>query len=367
MKSTHSQRIERWLGIERTEQISRSMRGWYGAPITLLDVPGSVRVGADGDFTGPFEHGFFASALDKAHELLKRASRVQHGVTNVGFASISDALLRNSSGFGQSLSGNISKVGPTGVVGVTSSLWRVGNQPAGGAAPGAAPGGRVPTSATAGAMTFVDPATGTLHLVGADMGASVGGNSLLLYDRIFDVAKTMNSTALESVTGAPTRYQSSVATAADYIGGNFLFFEVGGTALAAVAHNWDAVYTNQANAGAQALPQLVGNSGAIVDRLDHPAQQWFAPLGANSGIKKIDSITCSALVTSGLINAVIGHPIGVLAFPFTNGLWPFDFLTNRNQAPRIFNGACLAALEICKPSTTATNYNGVINVCSAAP
>lgn len=367
MISAHSQRLERWLGTERIEALSASMKGWYGPPITLLDVPGAVRVCGDGDFIGPFQHGYFCGALDKAAELWRRASRVQHGVTNVGFASISDALLRNSSGFGQSLSGNISKVGPAGVAGVTSSLWRVGNQPAGGAAPGAAPGGRVPTSATAGALVFADPATGTLHLVGADMGASVGGNALLLYDRTFDVAKTINSTTLEAVTGVPTRYQNTAPLAPDYIGGTFLFFEVGATPLAATAHNWDAQYTNQANVAAQALPTLTGNAGAIADRLDHPAQQWFAPLGANSGIKQLASVTCSALVATGSINAVIGHPIGVLAFPFANGLWPFDFLTNRNQAPRIFNGACLSLLEICKPSATAANYTGVINVTSAAP
>ena len=45
---THSDRLERWLGTERIEKISRNMKGWHGAPIHLLDCPGSVRVCADG-------------------------------------------------------------------------------------------------------------------------------------------------------------------------------------------------------------------------------------------------------------------------------------------------------------------------------
>ncbi|WP_311965189.1 hypothetical protein, partial [Acinetobacter baumannii] len=61
-------------------------------------------------------------------------------------------------------------------------------------------------------MAFDNPSSGTLHLIGADFSASVANNAVMLYDRIFDVAKTMNSTATEAVTGVPTRYQSTVWT-----------------------------------------------------------------------------------------------------------------------------------------------------------
>ena len=45
---THSDRLERWLGTERIEQISRNMKGWHGRQSICSTVPGSVRVCADG-------------------------------------------------------------------------------------------------------------------------------------------------------------------------------------------------------------------------------------------------------------------------------------------------------------------------------
>jgi hypothetical protein len=374
-KPVHAQRLERWLGAEKMERLSAQMRGWYGPPINLRDVPGSVWVNGDGDFVGDFGGGFFASARDHFFEHVKRIERglitppgLREACLAVGFTSISDALARASSGEGQLLNGNITKTGPTGVVNVASSLWRVGASPQAGVTPSAAPGGNAPTKATQGAMAFNNPATGTLHLTGADMSASVINNAVMLYDRIFHVAKTMNSAATEAVTGVPTRYQNTTPTDPEYIGGNFLFVEVGGTALPATAHNWTVcTYTDQANA-ASTLPSLVGNASAIVDRLDHPVNSWFAPLEAGDvGIKALTQMQCSAAVATGLINFVIGHPIGVMSFPVINSLLPFDWITNRNLAPRILNDACLAMLELPKPSTTSTVYNGMIYATRATP
>lgn len=365
MRSVHSGRLERWMGKERVEHISRSMKGWYGPPIHILDCPGSVRVCADGDFIGPFERGIFMSGLDALREAYKRAAAVPPGVFYAGFTSISDALSRASGGFGQFRVFN--KVGPTGVVAVTSSLWRVGPQPPVGDTPAAAAGGTAFSRTNGGALGQANPASGTLHLVGADISASVINNSLLLYDLLFGVAKTINSTATEAVTGVPTRYQNTTASAMDYIGGNFLFIQVGGTALAATAHNWTVcLYNDQANA-ASTLPSLTGNASAITDRLDHPVAQWFAPLeSGDNGIMKLTQMQCSALVATGVIWFMIGHPLGFMSFPVINSMLPFDWLTNRNQAPRVFDDACLAFLEPLKPATGATTYTGNVNLTGAA-
>jgi len=365
--AVHAQRLDRWLGAERVAQISDSMKGWYGPPIHLLDCPGSVRVGADGDFVGPFERGVFMSALDALAAAYKRAARNPQSTVYAGFSSISDALSRASQGFVQYPAGMFNKVGPTGVVGVTSSLHKLGPQPAAGVASSGAPGGIALVDSDTGGMQFANPAAGSLRLTGADVTCSVINNTLLLYDRIFGVAKTMNSTATEAVTGVPTRYQSTTATNEDYIGGNFGFVEVGLTALAATAHNWTVcTYLDQGDA-ASTLPSLTGNASAITHRLDHPAQQWFAPLESNDvGIKAWTQMQCSALVATGLINFVIGHPIGFMAFPVINSMMPFDWLTNRDQAPRIFADAYLAFLEIMKPATTATTYTGRIAATSTA-
>jgi hypothetical protein len=370
-RSIHSGRLERWLGADRIANLQGQMRGWYGPPINLRDCPGSVWIDGNGDFHGNFDRGFFASAADAFWDYLRRlhkaTGRADLAYLNAGFASISDALARASSGERLLLNGTVSKTGPTGVVGAASTLWRVGAQPAAGGAGSAAPGGRVPTSVTTGAMVYANPASGTLHLTGADFSASVINNAVMLYDRIFDVAKTMNSTATESVTGVPTRYQSTTSTNPDYIGGNFLFIETF-VALAATAHNWTVcTYTDQANASST-LPSVTGNSGVIIDRFDMPVNQWFCPLESGDvGIKALTQMQSSAAVATGAINFVIGHPIGVMSFPVINSLLPYDWLTNRDQAPRIFDNACLALFELPKPATTATTYNGLIYATRAAP
>ena len=358
-----TERVERWLGAEKVDHLRACMRNWYGSPINIRDLPGSVWITRDGDFVGRFGFGGFASAYDYFHDQLRLRMRAlgrpQYGLAHAGFSSISDALAQASQGFSQRRPFN--KVGPTGVVGVSSSLWRVGPQPAGGAAGAAAPGGTAHSSSDTGALVYSNPAVGTNRLVGADVSASIINHTLLLYDRLFSVAVNPNSVAAQAVTGVPTRYQSTTALNEDYIGDNFGFFEVGGTALAATAHNYTpCTYTDQANA-ASTLPSLTGNSGAIVDRFDHPVNQWAAPLESGDvGIKAWTNIQLSAAVATGLLNAVIGHPIGFMAFPVINSLLPFDWLTNRDQAPRIFNSACLAFIEPLKPATTATTYTGRI-------
>lgn len=365
MKATHSQRLERWMGTERIEQLSRSMKGWYGPPIHILDVPGSVRICADGDFIGPFDRGYFGSALDSLHDIWRRMGRVRHGTTNAGFASVGDALSRSSGGFGQVCP--VRKAGSTGVVASSHNLWNNGNTPSGGSIGAAAPGGTVCASSDVGALAQYNPASGTLHLVGADISASIINNSLMIYDRLFSVAKTMASTATEAVSGVPTRYQSTTTTDPDYIGGNFGFITNGNTVLSATAHNWTTcLYLDQANASST-LPSVTGNSACIADRFDQPVGTWFTPLAAgDTGIKAWTQMQCSASVAAGSISFNIGHPLGVVSFPIANTTFPFDWITNRNQAPRVFDDACVAMFEMTKPSTNATNYTGAIYFTSAA-
>lgn len=375
--STHSGRLERWLGAERLEQLSNNFRNgggpgvpWYGPPVNLADVPGSVWVGGDGDFVGDLGRGFFASAADSMADHLRRLWReagkpvyLREPQFGVG-ADLATFIRLQKTGYRQYLNGQVVKVGPTGLAAVAFTLWRVGSNPVSGAAGSAAPGGRAPDKSTTGAMNFNNPSSGTLHLTGADFSASVINNSLMLYDRIFDVAKTMGSTATEAVTGVPTRYQSVTAADQDYAGGNFLFMEVF-SAIGPTAHNWTVcTYLDEANA-ASTLPSVTGNSGAIIDRFDMPLNTWFAPLATGDiGIKALTQMQISA-VPGGAVNFVIGHPLGVMMFPQINDLIPFDWLTVRNLAPRIFDDACLAMFELPKPATTATTYMGTIQVVTA--
>ena len=361
--STHAGRLERFLGPDQVAKIATSMRDWYGPPIPVAHCYSPIFATPGGDFHGVLQAGKFGTLLDYHLAKLERAYRrwVRRGgaTLHAGFSSFSDLVAEYSAG--KRNIWPVQKVGTTGVAGVTNSLWRVGNQPAAASAPSNAPGGTVPTDATTGALTFTNPTGGdTQHFLQANILSSVAGMTLLLYDRIFEVNKTMNSASTESVTGVPSRYQSTTATAADYIGGNFLFVEVQ-TALAATAHNWTTcTYTDQGGA-ASTLPSLTGNASAIINRLDHPTGQWFAPLETGDvGVRALTQMQCSAAVATGAIAFVIGHPIAWIPCPLANYLFPTDGLRGPLTLARVFDDAALALLEVCKSATTATTYAGTL-------
>lgn len=369
-RATHSGQLERWLGQEACERLSAAMKDWYGPPIAVSGVPGKVYIHKGGDFRGSIRSGMFASAMDRMDELCvqakyrwRRASKSKQ--LNAGFASLSE-LIAEASG-AKRTNFIFQKNGVTGVIGVTSSLYRLGAMPVAGAAPGNAPGGTVPVDSDAQNPLYTNPTGGdTLHFVRAEAVATIAGNTLLLYDHIFGVNKTMNSTTTEAVTGVPSRYQSTTGGAIDSAEGNFLFIQVGGTALAATAHNWTVCqYTDQGGTADVNLPSLTGNSGAIVDRLDHPTGQWFAPLASgDTGIKALTQMQCSAAVATGVVWFMMGHPIAFCPCPVANVVCVIDGINTALNLTRIFDDAALQLLEITKPATTATSYN--LNVFAVA-
>ena len=364
MVSTHSDRLERWLGKENVEHVSAAMKDWYGPPIAVHGIPGNVMVGKDGDFVGRILRGKESSALDRMAEIevaerKKKWARMARAKRALGAITSYDGAIAAGFGTGRR-EFSFLKSGTTGVVASTNTLWFVGSMPAAGSAAAAAPGGTVPTDATTGSWTFDNPGgSETQHFVFGNPIASVAANTLLLYDRIFSVTKTMNSTATEAVTGVPTRYQSTTAGAADSAEGNFLFIECR-TALPATAHNWTTcLYEDQSGNTGATLPSVTGNSSNIINRLDQPASTWFCPLASgDTGISDLEQMQCSAAVASGAIDFTIGHPIAFMPCGIANFVCEKDGLTTSFNLARIFDDACLAFLEICKPATTATTYTG---------
>ena len=367
MRHTHSDRLERWLGADKVAQLSAAMCNreakWYGKPIAVHGVPGLVYATKDGDFIGAIDAGYEVSAIDRAEDIIRRHHRMQRArMARVrrqsgAIGSLDQALAAYFGGGNRTFSFN--KAGTTGVVGATNTLWFVGSQPAAGSAAAAAPGGTVPTDATTGSWAFDNPSSGTQHFVFGNPIASVAANTLLLYDRLFSVTKTMNSSTTEAVTGVPTRYQSTTAGAADSAENNFLMIECR-TVLAATAHNWTVcTYTDQSNNTGATLPSVTGNSSNIVNRLDQPVGTWFCPLASgDTGIRNLTQMQCSAAVATGAIDFTIGHPIAFMPCGIANFVCEKDGLTTSISLERIFDDACLAFLEICKGATTATTYTG---------
>ena len=373
MRYTHSQRLENWLGRDKIEHISRAMSSWYGPPIAMAGVPGNVWATRGGDFIGHCDAGQAASIQDRVEDIIRRRIRIaqawssravravgrpHYGTLYAGFASLSDLIAEATAGKRREFF--FRKTGAGSTVGATDSLFRVGALPPAGAAASAAPGGIAYTDATTGFFPFVNPTVGdTQHLVSAATSCDVAGDNLMLYDRIFGVAKTMNSTATEAVSGVPTRYQNTVAGSVDSAEGNFLFPECG-TVLPATAHNWTVcLYTDQAG-GASTLPSVAGNSANAAERLDLPlTSSWFAPLVAgDTGIQQLDQMQCSALVASGTIDFVIGHPLAWMTHPLANALMILDGINSAFNLVRIFDDAALAFLIPQVASIAANTFSG---------
>ncbi len=367
LRATPADRLDRYLGRETVEQISDSMRQWYGPPIPVKGVPGAVFATGGGDFIGPIEGGAFGSFFDAAWDHVARALRSwshrQQYFAGAGLASINDLAARLSVA---QKPHPFQKTGTAGVIGGTNSLWRVGNQPAAGAAAAGQPGGTVPDRDSTGALRYLDNVSpATRHFAKIEGTSTVLGNALLLYDRIFAVAKAMNSTSAETVTGAPTRYQSTSPADEDYVGGNFLFMECG-SALPATAHNWTTcTYTDQGGASAT-LPSVTGISSCAANRVDMPVGLWFAPLASgDDGIRTLTQMQCSAAVASGTIDFVLGHYLGIVPFPVANMGFVNPGLDAMSLV-RIFDGACLAFLELNKPATSLCSYTGVLTTVISA-
>jgi hypothetical protein len=366
-RSTNASKLERWLGKEQVEHISGSMRGWYGRkPILINGVPGAggVWCGRGGDFVGKIDGGDFMSLAERCVERVDRAiGKVAGRHAMHGFSSLSD-LINEVSNFGKRKDFTFNKLGTAGTIGGTNSLWRVGAYPAAGNAAAAAPGGAALTDATQGAFFFVNPSSpDTQHFVRADVMSSAAPRTLLLYDRIFEVNKTMSSTATEAVSGVPTRYQNTADDQPDSADGNFLMIEAQ-AALAALAHNWTVcTYTDQ-NGNAATLPSLTGNSSNAANRLDHPLNQWFAPLATgDNGIRTLTQMQCSASIT-GTVAFVIGHPIAFMPCVVANMITIVDGINTAFNLTRIFDDACLAFLDVNTPVSAGATFNGMFATAS---
>ena len=366
--STHSDRLERWLGADHVAGITRSMRGWYGPPIAVHGVPGAVYATRDGDFIGEIRGGQEMCAVDRAMDSVRRhraALRLRraHAMRQAGaFANLSAVIAAATGGKAQNITFSKTGVAANAIGNAMDLFYRAG-QPSAGAAGAAAPGGTSPTSATTGALRWVNPANAnTGHFVTGYISASVAANTLLMYDRLFSVAKTMNSVATEAVTGTFARYQNTDGTAADYIGGNFCFPVNPTTVLPATAHNWTVgQYTDQANNAANSFPSIAGISACVVSGIDLAAGSWFMPLAAGDvGVKALTQMQCSAAVATGTIDFVAGHPIAYFPCPIANMVCIVDGINTAFNLQNIYDNACLSFIEMPKPATTATNYNGMV-------
>lgn len=363
--STHSQRLERWLGPAAVGQLSDNMRGWYGPPIPVAGVPGRVFATGDGEFIGAIDGGTESSGAERAREILKREYQRRFARMfrrQVGSFSSLSALITAATA-GKQCRMNFSKVGtaPTAIAGAID-LWGVGNQPVAGSAGAAAPGGTAPTNSSTGTLPFVNAVANanTSHFVNAWVSANFV-NSLLLCDRLFAVAKTMSSSATESVTGTFSRYQTTTSTSYDYIGGNFVYPRCSAV-LSATAHNWTVCqYTNQAGTTAQSVPSIAGISACAANQIDLLLGNWFMPLASGDvGVKAWTQQQCSSASVTGTLDFVVAHAIAAIPIPIVNFAMNIDGVASAFNLVIIEDNACPYFIELPKPATNATTYSGIV-------
>lgn len=366
MKSTNSSHLERWLGRDQVENISRSVRGFYGPPIAVGGVPGKVYATGDGDFIGECRAGYEVTARDRALDALNRfkyklrhARRDQRSQLNAGFASLSALLTAGQYGKQQTI--YVEKVASNiSTVGGNSSVWNMGNTPVGGlVTAGAVPGGTAYDDTVLGSIQFQNAAAGDYtYFAEARINDTVAGNSWLLYDRLWGCAYLSISASGQFSTGVPTRYQSTTPGAADYAGGNFAFVEVS-TALGATAHNWTlCTYTNQGGSTGKVFPDQVGVASCALTKLDHSTPNFFLRLASgDTGMTALTYQQASATVT-GTVNFVMGHPISFLPCPVALFACVTDGIVSSMNLTRVFDDACLALLSLNQVSVAAHTMRG---------
>jgi len=368
MRHTHSQRLENWLGAEQTARLSESMRNWYGPPIAIANVPGRVYAMRGGDFCGPIRGGYFDNladfAVQRTRRVLRQFAKKQHGTFHAGFSSLSDLISEATSG-GKSQMLPFVKAGVAGVAARSNTLWTVGATPVAGAAGGTTGTGAALTRTTQGALGQANAgASDTLHITTMTVQASVAGQMLLLYDRLWDMTHTMTVDPRScDAANPPTRYQGTTTAP-----GNFFSGEVT-TVLPAATPTITLDYVDESgnNVTGAALSTIA--SAAAVGTVPFTAPYWFYPLSSgDTGIRSLqnsaNAINLSAAMASGVVTWFIGHPLAFVPVPAANTPVILDGINSAFNLERVYDDACLAFMEIAKSATTATNWWGSIKLVS---
>lgn len=330
---THTQRLANWIGDANLQQIVDSSKDFY-ARIPILNTPISMFAYKGEVYDSLPNMGFFSSLFA------------------TGFSSLDDLISeRTAGGKGQNIF--FAKTGTLAVLGSHGSLWNVGPNPGAGGTPAAIAAGANPVNTTTGGLQQADPSgADTTHVTTAYAQGTSAPNNLLLYDRLWHGSAVQhNTTSAQTISGVVTRYTTTASV------GNFAFLETT-TVLGATVHNITMTYVDNAGNAAEAAAALAAVVSSAVTRLPHA--NWFIPLNAaDTGLRNITQIQMSAAST-GVSNAVVGHPIGYLPCPVANAPFLVDGINSAFNLEEIKTDACLALLEINKGAATATTYIGSV-------
>lgn len=364
MKNTHSQQLERWLGPEYVEHLSRTMRGWYGPPIPLANVPGRVYACGDGDFCGPIRGGYYGNLLEFALGRINSSlRRMRHRSTlNAGFTSLSDLISEATAG-GKMQQLLFQKSATTATtVGNAFSCGNVGALPAARGTGGTSGTGVKCVRTTTGALGQANPTGGDYqHIVGVTVQASAV-SSLMLVDRLWDMTynhATALSTAIDA-NNRPDRYQTAALAPGNFVSGEIT------TALSATAHNLTVTYVDQDGNAAEAAAAYAAPVSAVAGRTPTVAGQWFVPLNTgDTGARYLTNIAQSTITSvTGVTTWFVAHPLCFVPMPVANVPFIYDGINSAFNLERIYDDAYIAFFTPAIATTGNITYNGVLRTVS---
>lgn len=222
--------------------------------------------------------------------------------------------------------------------GTFHSLWTVAGTPGAGSTPASGTGGTVCTSATAGALSFVNPSSPSLSYLARALAGCATVGSLILYDRLVTTSGLSGtSTGTQTVSSsALTRYTSGVGVTA---------WIEWYTATGGTASNLTLTYTNDAGTTGQTAPAVAFTTSPVA------GQMQPIPLNGKDGIRVAESVTLSASTgTAGNFGITLMRRLLTIPMPLANAATAMDAFSAGLQ--RIEDNACLAFMVWC--STTST-------------
>jgi len=290
-----------------------------------------------------------------------KGGRTLMPIAGGGFSSLSDLIAEATTG-GKAQTLNFIK-GPSGtkVVGRGWSYWLLGPYPVAGAAGGATGTGAARTRATQGALGQSNAGSGdTLHFVTGLVSGNVGGNLLLMYDRLWDMTHTMTVDPRScDAANVPTRYQTATTAPGSFISGEVT------TVLPAATPTVTFDYVDQDGNNVTGPAFSTIFSAAAVNSVPFTASTWFYPLdAADQGVRSLqnsaNAVNLSAAMASGVVTWFIGHPIVFMPAQVANIPVVIDGVNSAFNLQQIVDDACLAFMDVAAGATTTTTYTGNI-------
>lgn len=244
--------------------------------------------------------------------------------------------------------------------GLPWSLWFVSGAPGTGSVAGTALDATQATKTTTGAIPFANAAGGeALRLVSlGGMAGTANAGRFMLVDRLLyypgiTISSGGSPVALTAGASIP-RYTTGAGVMA--------FLEAAGS----VTHSSGTMslsYTNQDGTAGRTTEVVTYPTNPTQGRIAHGHGLFFPLQAGDTGIRSVQSITCSTTTSASSYTLVLCRPLGMLPIFTANACVEKDFVLQTPKFPEIKNDACLQWILWAAAGSTGY-FEGEINLVS---